>query len=160
MNLGFAHTGSERGTRDLAAELARSLLPGDVIALTGELGAGKTRFVQGLAYGLGMPENVPVTSPTFTFLAMYDQGRLKLYHFDFYRICDAREVERIGADEYLWGDGISVVEWADRAAEPIPDSALWIHFSFVGDGRELTFRAESARWQPVVQSLSGGRAWP
>jgi tRNA threonylcarbamoyladenosine biosynthesis protein TsaE len=152
-------TDSEQATRDLAARLAESLLPGDVIALVGELGAGKTRFVQGLAHGLGVPEESPVTSPTFTFLAVYNQGRLPLYHCDFYRIANERELECIGVDEYLWGEGVSVVEWADRAIDRMPESALWVQFSFVGDGRELTFRAANERWRPVVERLRGDSAW-
>ncbi len=155
-----AQTSSEKATRDLAGWLTPLLVPGDVLALVGELGAGKTRFVQGLARGLGVPAEVPVTSPTFTFLAVYDQGRLPLYHFDFYRIGDIRELERIGADDFLWGQGVSVVEWADRARTAIPEHALWVEFTFDGDRRVLTFRTSAEKWRHAFDVLVGGKPWP
>jgi tRNA threonylcarbamoyladenosine biosynthesis protein TsaE len=99
---------------------------GDVIALTGGLGSGKTQFVKGLAAGLGA--TTAATSPTFTLIHEYSGGRLPIYHFDFFRIEDRQSAERVGLDDYLFGDGVSVVEWADRFSDLIPETARWISF--------------------------------
>jgi tRNA threonylcarbamoyladenosine biosynthesis protein TsaE len=99
---------------------------GDVIALTGGLGSGKTQFVKGLAAGLGA--TTAATSPTFTLIHEYFGGRLPIYHFDFFRIEDRQSAERVGLDDYLFGDGVSVVEWADRFSDLIPETARWISF--------------------------------
>jgi tRNA threonylcarbamoyladenosine biosynthesis protein TsaE len=111
-------------TETAGSEYGRDLLPGTVIALVGPLGAGKTQFVKGLAAGIGAP--APVTSPTFTLIHEYTGGRLPIYHFDFFRIEDRQSAERLGLDEYFFGDGISVVEWADKFPELIPPGARWI----------------------------------
>ena len=153
IDLGQRTSTSEEQTRDLAAQLAQRLNPGDAIALVGELGAGKTRFVQGLARGLGVPADVPITSPTFTLLAVHEQGRLPLYHFDLYRLSTCIDLDRIGAEEYLWGEGVSVIEWADRVPEALPDDCLWINFSFFGDERRLLCRANDPRWRALVEEL-------
>jgi len=153
IDLGRRVSAGEEQTRDLAARLARRLKPGDAVALVGELGAGKTRFVQGLARGLGVPADVPITSPTFTLLAVHEQGRLPLYHFDLYRLSTGVDLDRIGAEEYLWGGGVSVIEWADRVPEALPDDCLWIEFVFVGEERRLIFRANDERWRAPVEEL-------
>lgn len=102
--------------------------PQDVIALTGDLGAGKTEFVKGFARGLG--SKADVSSPTFTLVHEYTGGRLPLYHFDFYRLSAARDALQIGLDEYLQGDGVCVIEWADRFPELLPERTRWIAFRF------------------------------
>jgi len=153
IDLGRRVSAGEEQTRDLAARLARRLKPGDAVALVGELGAGKTRFVQGLARGLGVPADVPITSPTFTLLAVHEQGRLPLYHFDLYRLSTCVDLDRIGAEEYLWGGGVSVIEWADRVPEALPDDCLWIEFVFVGEERRLIFRTNDERWRAPVEEL-------
>jgi tRNA threonylcarbamoyladenosine biosynthesis protein TsaE len=99
---------------------------GDVIALTGALGTGKTQFVKGLAAGLGA--TTAATSPTFTLIHEYSGGRLPIYHFDFFRVEDQQSVERLGFDDYFFGDGVSVIEWADRFPDLIPEKARWISF--------------------------------
>ena len=154
-DLGRLETHSEVETRVLAARLAALLRPGDVLALVGDLGAGKTRFVQGLARGLGVPDDVPVTSPTFTLLATYRQGRLPLFHFDLYRLANEEDLARIGAEEYLWGEGVCAVEWAERAPKMMPDDTLWIHLSFAGEIRRLVFRSADDRWKAAVKDLGG-----
>jgi tRNA threonylcarbamoyladenosine biosynthesis protein TsaE len=105
---------------------AEQLRAGDIVALAGDLGAGKTQFVKGLVAGLGSA--AAVTSPTFTLLHEYIGGRLPVYHFDFYRLEDRNAVVAIGLDDYFFGDGVSVVEWADRFRDLIPKSAHWISF--------------------------------
>ena len=100
------------------------LKPGTVICLDGDLGAGKTVFVKGVAKGLGITDTV--CSPTFTILQEYRDGRMPLYHFDVYRIEDPEEMYEIGFDEYLYGEGVCLIEWAKNVAELIPDGALKI----------------------------------
>lgn len=111
-------------TQRIAAALAKVVVPGAVIALEGDLGAGKTHFTQGLARGLGVGE--AVTSPTFNVMSVYDQGRLPLYHFDLYRLEDALELEDIAFYDYVEADGVSCIEWAAKFPEEIPTQALWI----------------------------------
>ena len=100
--------------------MARDALPGEIYALSGDLGAGKTVFAKGFAAGLGITE--PVNSPTFTILQIYGGGRLPLYHFDTYRIEDPEEMEEVGLDEYLFGQGVCLIEWAEQIAEMLPES--------------------------------------
>jgi tRNA threonylcarbamoyladenosine biosynthesis protein TsaE len=115
------------------ARVAEKIKAGDVLALVGDLGAGKTQFVKGLARGLGSKE--PVTSPTFTLLHEYRGGRLPIYHFDFYRIENLTALWAIGFDETVFGDGISVIEWADRFGEAIPPQARWIRFEIASENQ-------------------------
>jgi tRNA threonylcarbamoyladenosine biosynthesis protein TsaE len=96
------------------------------LALTGELGAGKTQFVKGLVAGLG--SDAAVTSPTFTIVHEYAGGRLPVYHFDFFRLEDRPSTARLGLDDYFFGDGVSVIEWADRFFDLIPKHAHWLAF--------------------------------
>jgi tRNA threonylcarbamoyladenosine biosynthesis protein TsaE len=107
-------------------ECAGALQPGEVLALAGDLGAGKTQFVKGLVAGLG--STAAVTSPTFTLIHEYTGGRLPIYHFDFYRLESRIAALRLGLDDYFFGDGVSVVEWADRFPDLIPVDADWIFF--------------------------------
>lgn len=109
---------SPEDTLRLGRELAQKAQPGDVIALAGDLGAGKTVFTKGFAEGLGIEE--PVNSPTFTILQIYEEGRIPLYHFDVYRIEDAEEMMEVGLDEYLEGNGVCLIEWAGRIADLLP----------------------------------------
>ena len=119
--------------------IAKSLRLGDVIALTGDLGAGKTHFVKGLASGLASSH--PVTSPTFSLIHEYYDGRLPLYHFDFYRLETALETLQIGLDDYLFGDGVCVIEWAEKFPELLPPSTRWFDFSHrPDDTRQITER--------------------
>ena len=100
------------------------LKPGTVVCLDGDLGVGKTVFVKGVAKGLGIKE--PVVSPTFTILQEYREGRIPLYHFDVYRIEDPEEMYEIGFDDYLYGDGVCLIEWAKRVTELLPENVLRI----------------------------------
>lgn len=100
-------------------ELGERAYAGQVFTLTGDLGVGKTVFTQGLAKGLGIDE--PVNSPTFTIVQEYDGGRLPFYHFDVYRIGDIEEMEEVGFDDYVMGEGVSLIEWADLIREILPD---------------------------------------
>lgn len=115
---------SSAETEAVARQIALELQKGDIVALQGELGAGKTHFTKGLVAGLSSP--AAVTSPTFTIVHEYSGGRLPVYHFDFFRLENAQAAAAIALDDYFFGDGISVVEWADRFPELIPANARWI----------------------------------
>jgi tRNA threonylcarbamoyladenosine biosynthesis protein TsaE len=132
---------SPEETYEIASAFAGKLKAGDVLALVGELGAGKTRFVQGLAHGLGVSDSTYVRSPSFTLMNEYDGGRLKLYHFDFYRLAEPDELGDLGLDEYFYGDGVTVVEWADRFQGSMPKKAKTIEFGIAGESeRDISFR--------------------
>ncbi len=113
--------------------LAAELRAGEVVAIDGDLGAGKTHFVKGLAAGLG--HTGEVTSPTFTLVHEYTGGRLPLYHFDFYRLESEDEVLRIGLDDYLESGGIAAIEWAGKFPALLPKGTRWLRFR-VGEGDE------------------------
>ncbi|MDE5697746.1 MAG: tRNA (adenosine(37)-N6)-threonylcarbamoyltransferase complex ATPase subunit type 1 TsaE [Lachnospiraceae bacterium] len=102
-------------------KLGLTARPGEVYTLNGELGVGKTVFTQGVAAGLGIAEHV--NSPTFTIVQVYETGRMPFYHFDVYRIGDIEEMDEIGYEDYFYGDGICVIEWAERIRELIPEDA-------------------------------------
>ena len=112
-------TNSERETYELGLALGREARPGEVYTLIGDLGVGKTVFTKGLAAGLGIKE--PVSSPTFTILQEYEEGRLPFYHFDVYRIGDVEEMDEIGYEDYFYGDGVCLIEWADLIREILPE---------------------------------------
>jgi tRNA threonylcarbamoyladenosine biosynthesis protein TsaE len=107
-----------------AREWARALVPNDVVALVGDLGAGKTQFVKGLLQGLESAEEA--TSPTFTLVHEYRSGRLPIFHFDFYRLNQLAEIVEIGFDDYLDDGGIAVIEWADRFPQVLPERTRWL----------------------------------
>ena len=116
--------------------IAATLRRGDVLALSGDLGAGKTHFVKGLVAGVGA--HTAVTSPTFTLIHEYLGGRLPIYHFDFYRLEDEDEALKIGLDEYLDGDGVCVIEWAEKFPALLPPHTRWLRFTHRADGtREI-----------------------
>lgn len=113
---------SEQDTFDFAYKMALDARPGEIIAMVGDLGVGKTAFTKGFAEGLGITE--PIVSPTFTFLQIYEEGRMPLYHFDVYRISDISEMDEIGYEDCFYGDGVSVMEWADLVTEILPKGTL------------------------------------
>lgn len=113
-------------TQRIASEFAKSLKKGDVLCMYGDLGVGKTAFVQGLAKGLGIKEHI--TSPTFTIVNEY-MGDIALYHFDAYRIADCDEMYEIGYEEYIYGSGISVIEWPQLIADILPEQRYDIEIS-------------------------------
>jgi len=113
-------------TEAIGRQLAAQIDVGSILALKGDLGSGKTLLVKGLVAGLGGSGDV--TSPTFTIVHEYRGGRVPVYHFDFFRLEDRQSVARLGLDDYFFGDGVSVIEWADRFREFVPDQARWILF--------------------------------
>ena len=132
-------THSAEETRALGEKLSGRLQAGDVVVLEGELGAGKSELARGIARGLGVKETV--TSPSFTILNVYESGRIPLYHFDWYRLESAEELYELGMDEYLGGDGIAVVEWAERCPEVVPEGSMRIRIEATGeDERNIEIR--------------------
>ncbi len=115
-------TYSSEETYALGESLGREAEPGQIYTLIGDLGTGKTVFTQGFARGLGITDYV--NSPTFTILQVYEDGRLPLYHFDVYRIEEPEEMEEIGYGDYFYGDGVTLIEWADIIGELIPEDAV------------------------------------
>ena len=117
-------THSPAETRALGEKLAHLLLPGDVLLLWGDLGAGKSELTRGIAKGLGIAG--PISSPSFTIMNVYDEGRIPLYHFDWYRLQSSEELYEMGLDEYLGGDGVAVIEWPGQCSDAIPETCLSI----------------------------------
>ena len=117
-------------TMKLGRKLGELVHSGDIICITGDLGAGKTHFTKGVAQGLEI--NEPITSPTFTIVNEYE-GRLKLHHFDVYRVCDPDEIEAIGFDEYIFSDAVSIIEWSNFIEELIPKEHIWVDIKKIPD---------------------------
>ena len=117
-------TNSPQETKELGKKMAERAKPGDVFTLVGDLGVGKTVFTQWIAEGLGIDE--PVNSPTFTIVQEYESGRMPFYHFDVYRIGDPEEMDEIGFDDYIYGDGLCLIEWADLIEEILPEKRVAI----------------------------------
>jgi len=131
-------TRTARGTRAFARRLASRLEGGAVLALVGELGAGKTSFTQGLAEGLGVSDQSQVLSPTYTLVNEYPGGRLVLVHIDFYRLANAEAARGLGIDEQIGrADAVTAIEWADLFPELVPPSATWVRLSTVTEGRRI-----------------------
>jgi tRNA threonylcarbamoyladenosine biosynthesis protein TsaE len=126
---------SAQETMAAGRRYAGSACKGDVFALTGDLGAGKTQFVKGFVAGLG--SSAEVTSPTFVLLHEYKDGRLPVYHFDFYRLDSSEAVLRLGFDDYVFGEGVSLIEWADRYSALIPKEAKWLSFELKGENSRM-----------------------
>lgn len=139
----------EEDTEQFAVSLANRLVGGDVIALEGDLGAGKTAFTKGLAKGLGVTRTV--NSPTFTIIKEY-QGRLPLYHMDVYRVSESEE--DLGFDEYFEGEGVTVVEWAHLIKEQLPEDLLVIHIFRLDDHqRRFVFEARGNRYVELCKEI-------
>ena len=115
---------SEQNTFEIAKELGKKVMPGEIYLLEGDLGVGKTVFAKGFACGLGIAE--PITSPTFTIIQEYYEGRIPLYHFDVYRIADVEEMYELGYEGYFFGEGVCLIEWASRIQDILPKDCYQI----------------------------------
>lgn len=144
-------------TLALGRALGAALRPGDMLALTGDLGAGKTWLVKGVAEGLGIPAR-EVTSPTFVLMHVYE-GRIPLAHFDAYRLSGGEEMLDFGAEEAFYGQGASAVEWAERVEDVLPEDRLEVCMSVVGQhSRRLEFRPTGPRAAELLKALTQSRA--
>ena len=143
---------SAEQTYKLGEYLGKVLQQGDIICLTGDLGAGKTAFTKGIGIGLDIKEFI--TSPTYTIINEYD-GRISLFHFDVYRLEGVEEMYELGYEEYFFGDGAVVIEWADIVKDIIPQERLWITIlrGKEEDTREIMFDASGERYQKVIKEL-------
>ena len=149
-------TYSPEETRAFAARLGVLLEAGDIICLVGDLGAGKTTFTQGLALGLGLPPEEPVNSPTFTLVSEHPGGRVPLYHFDVYRLLDSSGLYDLAFDEYLDGDGVVVIEWADKIPDALPNARLDIALTTDDkdpDTRQIVMTAWGVRAEELLAVL-------
>ena len=131
---------NEKETEKIGEQIGRRATPGTVIALIGDLGTGKTTLTKSIARGLGITETV--TSPTFNIIREYKSGRIPLYHFDVYRIADPEEMYELGYEEYFYGDGVCVVEWADIIEELLPEDAVVIRIGRGASEEEREYRIE------------------
>lgn len=149
-----ARTTGVDATQDLAAAVAALAQAGDVLLLSGELGAGKTAFTQGLGRSLGITE--PITSPTFTLAREYHEGRLVLHHLDVYRLERFGEVDDVGIPELVDGGGILVIEWGDAVAASIPADYLQVRFAYgaADDDRDIEFHPVGSRWSARERVLA------
>lgn len=143
---------SSEETMEFGKQIAKSLKKGDIVCLFGDLGSGKTTLIKGIAQGLKIA-HTEVNSPTFVFMNIY-QGRLPLFHFDLYRLDDIDGIRSIGADEFLYGDGISVVEWADRFGVLMPDEYLRVDLNHKNvEERVIQLSAKGSRYQDIVEKV-------
>jgi len=151
MNQPEITTNSPGETQEFGARLGKLARPGDVFLLVGKLGAGKTCLTQGIARGLGIKEYA--ASPSFVVVReLY--GRLPLYHMDFYRLGNLEEIAELGLDDYFYGQGVSVVEWAEKGISLLPPEHLLIEMSYVSDtGRRLKLKARGKRYRQLVAEL-------
>ena len=129
---------NEEDTRRFGLELAEKCTPGTVIALIGNLGTGKTTLTKYIAEGLGIEG--PITSPTFTIVQEHRDGRLPLFHFDVYRITDPEDMFEIGADEYFYGKGVSIVDWAEQIMEVMPEETLFVLIEYGEEESERVYK--------------------
>ena len=140
-------------TWEIARLIGEKLRKGDVLALSGELGSGKTCFTAGLARGLGVDEKYRITSPTFTLINEY-QGRFKLYHFDVYRLNGYSEFEDLGYEEYFCSDGIVVIEWAEKIVKILPADAFFISFEYLDENkRKIIIKGAQNRLKELATDI-------
>jgi len=145
---------SAEHTRAIGVQLGRLLRAGDVVAFSGDLGAGKTCCIQGIASGLGIADGLTVTSPTYTLIHEY-QGNVPMYHFDVYRLVNDDDLYDLGYEEYFYGTGVTLIEWADRIQSFLPDDHLALAFHVQDDGvRTIQFQATGTRWEDVAQAFA------
>ncbi len=148
-------SGSPQETKEIGVSLAHLLRGGELICLEGELGSGKTTFIQGLGQGLGVER--PITSPTFTLVNEYRGGRLPLYHVDLFRIGSEMEIRASGLEEFFWDEGVCAVEWAEKAVGLLPPERLWITFEHGGrERRFLSLEAKGFIYDELLAALEAG----
>lgn len=144
---------SAQETMVVACLIGKKLKKGDILALSGELGSGKTCFTSGLARGLEISDEYKITSPTFTLINEYP-GRCKLYHFDVYRISSYSEFEDLGYEELFCGDGVAVIEWAEKIMSVIPDGAFFLKFKYINeDKRKIIICGPENRLNELEEAL-------
>jgi len=140
----------------IGKKIGSLLLPGDVIALVGELGTGKTQFIKGLAVGVGVGNPNYISSPSFTLINEYT-GRIPFYHIDLFRLAIEKEAEALGLEEYLGGEGIVAIEWADKIPSLLPKELLWIYIRYTGkQTRSVEIVGKGRRYEAIVEGFKEG----
>jgi tRNA threonylcarbamoyladenosine biosynthesis protein TsaE len=143
-------------TVEIGRIIGRGLAKGAVVALIGDLGAGKTCLTQGIARGLDVSPSYYVTSPTFTLINEYP-GRIPLYHLDVYRLAGSRDLDDMGYEEYFYGDGVIVIEWAEKILDVLPEGSMIIHMNYIDEhSREITLSGEARIMATIVEDLAKG----
>jgi tRNA threonylcarbamoyladenosine biosynthesis protein TsaE len=157
LNRWQTQTGSPLETRRLGELIGRLADAGQVFLLSGELGAGKTCFAQGVARGLGVSSGAPVTSPSYSLMNIH-RGRIPFYHFDLYRLSRVDDLADLGYDEFAEGDGLTLVEWADRMTDELTSSLAIFIDSLAGQQRRFRFEARDGRGRALLEQLD--MQWP
>jgi tRNA threonylcarbamoyladenosine biosynthesis protein TsaE len=146
-------TKSTSETIRLGKRIGAHLQPGDVVALAGELGTGKTQFIKGVAAGVGVGKSTYITSPSFTLIHEYP-GKIPFCHIDLYRLKTEREVEELGLEEYFQRGGVTAIEWADKISSLLPKEMLWIHIYYTGEyTRSLKILGKGTRYLNLVDQI-------
>ncbi len=147
-------TSSTSETIRIGKRLGRLLEPGDVVALVGDLGTGKTQFIKGLAEGVGVGKATYVSSPSFTLINEYP-GRIPLYHIDLFRLESEKEVEGLGLEEYILGNGITAIEWAEKVSSLLPEELLLVKILYTGEhSRTIEITPKGKRYEVLINRLS------
>ena len=150
-------TSSTSETIRMGKRLGRLLQRGDVVALAGDLGTGKTQFIKGLADGVGVGRTAYVSSPSFTLINEYP-GRIPFYHIDLFRLESEKEAEDLGLEEYVRGDGITAIEWADKILSLLPEELVWVKIHYTGQHtRTIEITPKGKRYEEMVEGFEGSR---
>jgi tRNA threonylcarbamoyladenosine biosynthesis protein TsaE len=150
-------TQSGKETIQFGKQIGKRLQSGDVVALIGELGAGKTHLIKGLAQGIGVERPNYITSPSFTLIHEYE-GRIPFYHIDLYRLATEEEGEALGLEEYLGGKGVTAIEWADKIPSLLPKELLRVHLRYLEiHTRSIHILGKGTRYEDLVKKLRGKR---
>jgi tRNA threonylcarbamoyladenosine biosynthesis protein TsaE len=146
-------TKSTSETVRIGKTIGSLLRPGDVVALVGELGTGKTQFIKGLAEGVGVGKPTYISSPSFTLINEYP-GRVPFYHIDLFRLESEKEAEELGLEEYFQGEGITAIEWADKIPSLLPKENLWIHIHYTGENtRSIEIDPKGKRYADLMENF-------
>ena len=149
----FVQSQSTSETIRVGKQIGSQLRSGDVVALVGELGTGKTHFIKGLASGAGVKRSRYITSPSFTLIHEY-QGKIPFYHIDLFRLETEKEAEGLGLEEYFQGGGITAVEWADKIPTHLPEEMLCVHIRYTGENaRSIEIIGKGKRYEDLVNEL-------
>ena len=145
-------TNNAKETEELGLRIGQALRGGEILAMTGDLGAGKTTMTKSLASGLDIDEHI--TSPTFTIVNEYE-GRLKLFHFDVYRIADVEEMYDLGFEEYIYSGGVCIIEWSNLIEEILPDDTINIQILYIDDNkRQINITGKGSKFENLKKELS------
>ncbi len=146
-------TKSASETIRIGKNIGSLLLPGDIVALVGELGAGKTQFIKGLAAGVGVGKPTYISSPSFTLINEY-VGKVRFYHIDLFRLKSEKEAEELGLEEYFQGGGITAIEWADKIPSLLPEEILWINICYTGKNiRSFEMIGKGKRYEDLINKF-------